>query len=447
MSEQNKRFLQTPGKLLALYATTESAFEALLAGAVSSGAREFRSISNDHFVSSLLQYLVDLCRPGQRFNLSTAKSLRSAVRLCGSLRLAIEYSEDLRNIIVSTMNQNGIPDWWDFDPYLLSSPGDARAPCPRGGLCSKSFDVIRHELARGLSKLLLKARWQNSADGRLSHTYLMVEKLFNRLEAGPEAQKYCEYSSQLSRSDQAVEKKYRSPDFEGGISRQWDTRLSKVLQEDANVAQKRIISFMQEVCQDLERRCETLEEPLRAAEARYLEKENDLQVVTTQLHCLEEELRKEQAKIAELETVVSQLQNENKDAEMTNRDTLAQLHGVQTELETCKEQGESRKRELSETREQAAAQNLQQEASLIELREVLAQEQDRALTQIEQISKLEGEVQNLEKGMLHDRSQWDKAKQELENQFAAFRDESEAQKAALEDQVRHTQCCRQHQLI
>ena len=409
-----------------------------MAEAVSSRARESRSGPNDHFVSSLLQYLLDLCRPGQRLNFSTAKNLRSAVRLCGSLCLAVEHSEDLRNIIVSTINQHGIPEWWDFDLYLLSTLGDARTPCHRDRICSKSLDVSSHELARGLSKLLLKVRWQSSADERLPQTHLMVEKLFSRLEQGPKTQKHCDYSSMLSRSDQAVINKHRSSDFEVDISRQWDARLTELLQEDANVAQKRIAAFVQGVCQDLERRCETVEEPLRVVEARCLEKENELQVVATKMRCLEEGLRKEQAKVAELEIVVSQLQSENKDVEMTKRDTLAQLHEVQIELETWEQRCESRNRELSATREQAAAQNLQQEADLIELREILAQEQNRALILIEQTSKLEGKIKNLENEMLHDRSQWDKAKQDLEKQFAAVRDESEKEKAVIENQVRHT---------
>ena len=438
MDEQNKRFLQTPDTLLALYATSESAFEGFLAEAVSNRARDFRSGSNDLFVLPLLRYLLDLCRPGQRLDLSTAKNLRLAVGLCGSLRLAVEHFEDLRSIIVSIIIQIGIPDWWDLDPCLFGSLADARAPCPRDRFCSKTLDVTRHELAQGLSKLLLKAGWQTTVDKRSSQTSLMVEKLFNRLEQGPEAQKHCEYGSQLSRSDVPFIKKHRSADFESNLSRQWDIRLTKVLQEDANIAQKRIVAFTQEICQDLERRCDTVEEPLRAAEARCLEKEDDLQIITTKMHHLEEELRMEQAKSAGLETVISQLQNDNNDAEMTNGGILAELHRVRRELETWKEQGESRKRELAATREQAAAQSLQLEADLVELREVLAQEQNRALISTERVSTLLGEVQNLETGMLRGRALWDEVKDDLERQMAALRDESDTQKAALETQVGHT---------
>ena len=130
--------------------------------------------------------------------------------------------------------------------------------------------------------------------------------------------------------------------FSGQHLQDWRERLRSELDSQSFYQRDSIVRSVAQICQDLETRCNTVEEPLRREQKRSTEFEEQVKHLGEQITSLESQLADDRFHLDGLEDENNCLTDEN------NR-LVAELEDVRTELSAAKERGREALRSAEQT--------------------------------------------------------------------------------------------------
>jgi hypothetical protein len=336
---------------------------------------------------------------------------------------------DLRRQILLTATE---PELISFINHSSPAP-DSAETCT--GICHWTIFRLRMQLRQSLCTLLLQCNFY-SPEALILNPATSTQ-LMDIVAKAASISYDCPLSCSLRTHHQTslgLVEEFASPEMRISSSN-WRSALCQALSQDTNRQHAYIVSAVSEICRDLERRCENVEEPLRTAQENALRIQSELEEY--RLRCVEadKELAEERKKLvsnkhqlenetgraSELEELLQTEREEGRRIVMKlERESLDARVRYEEEIKAVKEKAEREAMEhfvvLNERQE--TIDGLQAERD--DLRKKFAELQEDLMLQREAKARLETNVENLNTclvGIRHDlrnsRESIDRTKREM----------------------------------
>ena len=214
---------------------------------------------------SLAQFLVETCRPGRTLSADSTMQIRQAELLMGHLiSTCPRRASEVAKIIVQSLDEIGLPDWWSLD-LAPSSENCATSP-----LCFCNHETRRLQLCTEVSFLMIEI--SSGATGlEISLRSLDLIRQRFTTNSAMSRQVACQNPTPMRQySEEAVV--HREPIS----SCDWQKALQHRLSEPSRQQVLIVEDFVCELTRDLQERCNNAETPLRESEARAVDLQHSL---------------------------------------------------------------------------------------------------------------------------------------------------------------------------
>ena len=307
------------------------------------------------------------------------------------------------------------------------------APTSAGALpyCSRLVDHNTNLLAKSFCALLLRSALAVES-GEVQLPNNLVPGLLTRHAASGSADagcQSCDRQASISRNRVLFVEVESTPDI-ACASLPWKEKLAMRLQVQAKDQQQAIITSFAEICQDLEKRCEGVEGPLRQEQEKLASLSTRHEQLGKAYGELEAQVMDRELRINVLEAEIESHGVQSDFASAENRNLLLRVEAAATALEHANEQAKTAlaaakrdrdQQELEHASTMACKQGAHDKVSeelqqshheLDELREQLRQLEDSERQDNVQHEKLQKDVRELERQLREDQDRLFEAEQE-----------------------------------
>lgn len=267
---------------------------------------------------------------------------------------------------------------------MQTSQGD----CKGSAICYAACCTERNSLLVELLSLSYKATISSYTEGRdsaYSHAHEMCLSFMNTVKRRTSLHTVCGFSKceTPERFGALLVQKVRQPSPSlpiNGSSREWRTKMAELLLENARVSHQSIIQQMEEICRDLEFRCQNVEAPLRAVAEERDNLHSQLGEMKRLNAKLEFQAQQSLTLISNLKADMARLEEQANSASTRADNLAAQLAAVQMELDAAKR----------ESQESAELERTNARTRELDLMATLTERED-------QLDELQEEMQNLKR--------------------------------------------------
>ena len=248
----------------------------------------------DGVFQDLCTFIVEQCRPQRTATPDKVAAMLQA-RMFVRVLTQTERVSAAPQMLLQTLAQRGLPDWWSLD---MSTPGSPENCCG-AQVCVNYDEDLRQELRDELSFLLLATAASNGS--RLPHSVLSVVHVRLGHSSSSERQPYCAYQPFVA------QQRPKLPGASAVTSMNW-RECVEMFNDLSGVNGSRLIEdVIAAITKDLQERCDDAERPLRAAleDANHLreqvrESDQRMSTIVSEKHSLEIALQKERHLAAEV---------------------------------------------------------------------------------------------------------------------------------------------------
>jgi predicted nucleic acid-binding Zn-ribbon protein len=210
-----------------------------------------------------------------------------------------------------------------------------------GTCCAYAMSLQQKHIKATIALLLNVALGAQS--NALTFTHAIAAALIKKQGSLPNDAPQCSHTSPTSRSTRVSLFQQNGTPYTGQHLQDWRDRLSSELESQGHYQRDSIVRSVAQICQDLEARCDTVEEPLRQEKARSQELERQLAELNARVVSLEVEatddrlhlegLEDEKLNISdERDSLAAKLRELQKDAEEASRTADEMLHKAHKEF-------------------------------------------------------------------------------------------------------------------
>ena len=321
--------------------------------------------------------------------------LEALTILADELTIQVSKCTQLRSVVLDALSSN------DLQEPIRGFVG-CKLPTGKNGklqTCATSFSVMRHNLASAMvSMILASALTVQKEDVTLDHSLAMAflekQRQLSRIQVS------CAHPPPLVTRSQSVISIFEQECTQPGSHLQdWRERISSELERQNFYQRDTIIRAVSQICQDLENRCENVEEPLRLERQKVVELETTVTQLRGQIANLEASAMDQRLLVDGLEAERVQMEsNLDQTAEENERlrETLEQLkldlsHANRNAEETLQAANESFNAKEVELRTTIS----RQEITMHQNSEIIRDLNETVKTMRESIEKFESEVRDL----------------------------------------------------
>ena len=232
-------------------------------------SRTTRSMSHEAYhttlfdlVHTLVQFIIERCRPGQNPSAEHGMQMHQAELLLHHLEATTcDPPNQLMRAIVQILNQMPLPDWWSLDLRDISSSPET---CMTGPLCIHDQERRRLGLCTKISFMVLRVA---SAGG--PELSLLTFSLLRR-QLCTNSQSWCHRSCNYP---QTMNPRSAVENFQMArtVSGDWRKDLSSLLAESSDRVTANFEFMVCELTKDLQSRCDNIEFPLLEARAEVVD--------------------------------------------------------------------------------------------------------------------------------------------------------------------------------
>jgi len=212
---------------------------------------------------------------------------------------------------------------------------------------------------------------------------------------------------------------------EQGASHNWQQRLAIELNFDSTHRQESITRLIGQICRDLHERCDNVEQPLRAQQAKYDE--------------LKTEYAKLQARAQEVQNQLVCQASETEALQRSKEQVQEDLEAALAECDTIMQEKNDLEETMQRTRDSDAQKYETMRRELdsrnLELRTILACNEERKDEQDQEIARLRRQLSQMEEQRREDNERSSQEKQALENTIQQLRSQHQQSEAIIADQA------------
>lgn len=302
---------------------------------------------DEQTVAAQLLRLLHLVVEQELPNTRGFSTLNAAVVLVKALEAKTTVSQDLRRKVLYCLSTNEFSE--PLQRFSAFTPLSLHVEHDKYGVCPASYAKAQHNLFKELCCFLLQTGLradddESSLDGSL------VTSLFHKAFDSSHASLKCKLFM--------LPTSFRNHDqvslFEAGStpqelpSRQWRDQLANSLSRNAEYQHQHVVKTMNEVCRDLEARCDNAEQPLREEQARTADLRQKLEEAETRNAELASQDEERGHSLEGLRADAFHLKEEADAANERSKALLADLAVLQQDLERTKKQTARAAEESSE---------------------------------------------------------------------------------------------------
>lgn len=229
--------------------------------------------------------------------MDTLPEIDSALAVVESFTTAMESSTSLRQNILCSLSTNALAEPLSRFLDLIQGPQLQVALQDHKNICPCVYAERRNSLQQKICTLILKVAIFSHQDAFSLDTSLgsaLVDRKVALELKTSACQSYSKASSSRRSASVPLFEIESTPHSTGGSS-QWRERIKRDLAQNTEHQYQTIVRTMGETCQDLERRCNEVERPLREEQAisRQLHKEREassVRIVELEAHNQEQSL-------------------------------------------------------------------------------------------------------------------------------------------------------------
>ena len=332
-----------------------------------------------------------------------------ALKLVKGLAAECSISRDLRQRILYSLSTNEFSN--PLQRLLDFVPAVVRTEHNKTGVCPRFYAQNQHDFHRQLCCLILQTGLHAGGD-ELNHDVSLATALLKKnFDIIPDAAICSIFQSSRSTSGCTEVSLFEAKSTPQQMpSRQWREQLANNLSRDAAYRQQIIMKTINEVCLDLEARCENAEQPFREEQGRSRDLQLRLDEAETQNTELIAQSEKSHRAVETLEADSRRLAEQVDAANERSEALLADLRDLQKEVENTKRQATDAAEASSEAARQqeltflAIIQGRDEEfqkksdkaatleAQISDLNIALAECRDREATSMSRIERLQGSL-------------------------------------------------------
>ena len=316
--------------------------------------QEERKPCLESMMRSIVVFILAQCRACQTPDLNTYSKTRTAAVLLQALAESVKGQEVAFSILLAILEKNEFPE---RAPSLKDLAG-GRNPVPnancRGSpMCVWDASRLRDQLRHDFSVCLLHGACTTKSTLSDREFVFLQDKAFS---CKPEGEtKLCKYPADAD-SFPFIPPAPVLPPAQGD----WRAQLLQIMVEHQNESAEAVFEHINNVCKDMETRCQTVEAPLQDAEAHAVQLNDELDRVRTRLDLVE--------------TTKNATMQALEDADDAIRDKDNQLTTLQQALEKAYEAAIERDSDnvaLQRRLDSANNSNLEKDNSIITLQQAL----------------------------------------------------------------------------
>lgn len=258
----------------------------------------------------------------------------SALIVVESFSTGIECSAPLRQKLLYSLSTNALAEHLSRFFHLsddLESLSDEH-----NNTCHYAHAQRRLMLRRKICTLFLKAAIFSQQDALSLDTSLasaLLDKQANLPVKLSTCQRYRKASYSRKAGHVALFESGSTPDTHADSSSHWRERVKMDLQQNGEHQYQTIVRTMGTVCQDLERRCDEVERPLREAQAKSRQLQDIVDASKLRIAELEDHNQEQSSFLEGIEHEKSELTEHARGLEILREDLESQLDGLRQELD------------------------------------------------------------------------------------------------------------------
>ena len=392
-----------------------------LAGRIAAKGTSDSSISG--ITRALAGFLLETCRPGHSLSVNDSMHLQAAEMMLDHLvSLNIGQGSLLSEAVVQVLDEAGLPEWWCLDLGISGMPENC------GGLtvCIRDHENRRQRLCTEVPLLMVDVSTTSRATITRQNFGIVRQRLLSERSIAHHMP--CQYPQPMSPhsgGDGVLPEPMSSCN--------WHEDLNRRLGDSSKLTACIVERFVCGLTNDLQARCDNVEEPLRNARAKAL----DLQASLDKTKQLLQESRAscDQSKqaldsTADLLSQISVRQQETQNA----LSSLQQLYGEsQSELSNMQEAMARQELDFQQETEQIQAREAAERTELQRVHELRAADFEEQLAELhESVTSLRNEVRWLRDEMKRNQEE---AKFDHEQQVTRLREEAQTMQEAANKQA------------
>lgn len=242
--------------------------------------------ASSHCVGSILAHALDLCVADNTTPFSGFCKTTAVLRDIACLQPS---NDNFAKTILAVFNSSDV--YGVRNRILALANRSERTSKVSSKLCSTPCNFAHSQALDNLSTAIRELVVQTVLLGPTSNLFVSgadASRLLGATRSQPFDQCHCEHSRSISKQSSAILRPQEEPQWS---SNTWDTRLGHALHHDLSLRHASVVRLVNEVCEDLQRRCDHVEEPLRHEQEKS-------QKLVTQCTNLEKQLQSAQDTIA-----------------------------------------------------------------------------------------------------------------------------------------------------
>jgi predicted nucleic acid-binding Zn-ribbon protein len=259
-----------------------------------------------------------------------AHRLLNYTALVEQMTASLPSCQPFQNTVLSAVSSQKLQD----KIWKLIGISSERGP---GTCCAYAMSLQQKHVKATIGLLLNVALAAQS--NALTFPHAIAAALINKQASLPHGAPKCSHASPTSRSTRVSLFQQNSTPYTGQHLQDWRDRLSSELESQSHYQRDFIARSVAQICQDLEARCDTVEEPLRQEKKRTQELERQLAELNARVVSLEVEatddrlhlegLEDEKLNISdERDNLAAKLRELQEDAEEASRTADEMLHNA-----------------------------------------------------------------------------------------------------------------------
>ncbi|KAL9621716.1 MAG: hypothetical protein Q9160_003834 [Pyrenula sp. 1 TL-2023] len=317
---------------------------------------------------------IDACRPGQRNTSESFRKLTQSLWIAKFLASVLPTDPHLCKILSAGSIMEIIPEWWDLDLQAEENAQREHCNCNRSRICPHAFEDLRTKVASQFSSLLLQASYAARYADEERSTALQCSARLTSCVAVSAARETVKLS-QIMQSKRETQRNRATPtlvtkkESRTGDSERWKEMLRQDIMDSASVNCSKVVQFVGSVCQELEARCETIEEPLQETRARCGQLANEVQALQKRNAELQQSLEQKSTELEFSSIRNAMLLGEVENASSKNITSTREIEQLQAKIELGRSNAQEK---ISAAEQDAAIAEIDGKASIAILEEQLS---------------------------------------------------------------------------
>ena len=223
-----------------------------------------------HILEDLVGYVVAGCQPRGQDTVAKLGQIGLGTLLVEAFGTGDHQDSGLRlNVYLRAMCEHEVPEWWPLDLSSAEEPQN----CISLAVCTHGIEAKRQNLCLLVTKLTIRSASLSSN----TVNRVMFDLLERRLDVTTR-DTHCQYP--VPYKMHSLQQPFR---VEHGSSSDWKVQMQMQLTAHSQDAASLVEHYVVKMCQDLQRRCDDVEIPLREARA-------EIETLQIALHSLENDL-------------------------------------------------------------------------------------------------------------------------------------------------------------